>query len=68
VDDAGLKFADENGFVPIYQMLDQKSMEYAMNIIDHAAGPLQDTAIIIRQLMGALQKMSNAFLNSKAHK
>ena len=63
-----LKFADENGFVPIYQMLDQKSMEYAMNIIDHAAGPLQDTAIIIRQLIGALQKLNTSFLNSKAHK
>ena len=34
-----LNFADENGYVPLTEMLDKESLEYGINIIDHAAHP-----------------------------
>jgi hypothetical protein len=59
-----LNFADENGYVSLYDMLDKESVEYGINIIDHAAGPMQQSIITVRQLMQALQKLQNAFFNS----
>ena len=59
-----LNFADENGYVSLYDMLDKESVEYGINIIDHAAGPMQQSVVTVRQLMQALQKLQNAFYNS----
>ena len=59
-----LNFADENGYVPLTEMLDKESLEYGINIIDHAAEPMQQSIVIVRQLMQALQKMQNAFFTS----
>ena len=59
-----LNFADENGYVPLTEMLDKESLEYGLNIIDHAAAPMQQTIVTVRQLMQALQKMQNAFFTS----
>ena len=33
-------FADEQGYVPFTQLLDKESVEYAINIVDHAAEPM----------------------------
>jgi hypothetical protein len=59
-----LNFADENGYVSLYDMLDKESVEYGLNIIDHAAEPMQQSVIVVRQLMQALQKLQNAFFTS----
>jgi hypothetical protein len=45
-------------------MLDKESIEYMVNIADHAAEPMQQSIVTVRQLMQALQKMQNAFFTS----
>ena len=47
---AAFNFADENGFVPFVDLLDPESVQYGINIIDHAAEPMQQSIIVIRQL------------------
>ena len=44
-------FADEKGFVPFTQLLDRESIEYGINIIDHAAEPMAGAIITVRQLL-----------------
>ena len=63
-----LNFADEKGYVSLYDMLDKESLEYGINIIDHAAEPMQQSVVVVRQLMQALQKLQNAFYASKESK
>ena len=65
---SALNFADENGYVPLTEMLDKESVEYGINIIDHAAAPMQQSIVTVRQLMQALQKMQNAFYTSMNRK
>ena len=60
-----LNFADENGYTPLTDLLDKESLEYGINIIDHAAEPMQQSIIVVRQLAQALQKIQSAFLQSK---
>ena len=60
-----LNFADENGFTPLTELLDKESIEYGINIIDHAAEPMQQSIIVVRQLVQALQKLQSAFLQTK---
>ena len=48
-------FADENGYVPFTQLLDKESVEYAINIVDHAAEPMAGAIITVRQLMQFVQ-------------
>ncbi len=52
-----LNFADETGFVPLTEMLDKESIEYGLNIVDHAAEPMQQSIVTVRQLMQYLQTM-----------
>ena len=52
-----MSFADENGFVPITDLLDKESIEYAVNVIDHAAMPMQQDMLITRQLMMFVMKL-----------
>ena len=44
-------FADENGYVSFVELLDPESVQYGINIVDHAAEPMQQSVIVIRQLM-----------------
>ena len=48
-------FADEKGYVPITELLDKESVEYAINIIDHAAEPMAGSIITVRQLLQFVQ-------------
>jgi hypothetical protein len=48
-------FADEKGFVPITELLDKESIEYGINIIDHAAEPMAGAIVTIRQLLQFVQ-------------
>jgi hypothetical protein len=50
-------FADENGYVSIIDLLDAESVTYGINIIDHAAEPMQQSIIVVRQLMQYLQTL-----------
>ena len=60
-----LNFSDENGFVPMTELLDKESTEYALNIIDHSVDPAKNAIIVARQLMQALQKLQTAFYDSE---
>ena len=48
-------FADENGYVPFTQLLDKESVEYAINIVDHAAEPMAGAIVTVRQLLQFVQ-------------
>ena len=48
-------FADEQGYVPFTQLLDKESVEYAINIVDHAAEPMAGGIVTVRQLLQFVQ-------------
>jgi hypothetical protein len=50
-----LNFADEQGYVPFTQLLDKESVEYAINIVDHAAEPMAGAIVTVRQLLQFVQ-------------
>ena len=50
-----LNFADEKGYVPITELLDKESVEYAINIVDHAAEPMAGAIVTVRQLLQFVQ-------------
>ena len=60
-----LKFADETDYVPLTEVLDQKSVEYGLNIVDHAVDPAKDAIIVARQLMQAVQKLQTLFYQTE---
>ena len=48
-------FADEKGYVSIIDLLDKESIEYGINIVDHAAEPMAGSIITVRQLLQFVQ-------------
>ena len=58
-------FADENGYVAFTELLDPESVEYGINIIDHAAEPMQQSAIVVRQLLQYVQGLVSGFQQSQ---
>lgn len=44
-------FGDEDGFVPYPELLDKECIDYAINIVDHAAEPMAGTIVTVRQLI-----------------
>jgi hypothetical protein len=52
-------FADENGYVSLVELLDPESVQYGINIVDHAAEPMQQSLIVVRQLMEFVQSLFN---------
>ena len=54
-------FADENGYVSLVDLLDAESVQYSINIIDHAAGPMQQSIIVVRQLLQYVQGLVSGF-------
>lgn len=44
-------FADEDGYISFVDLLDPESVAYGVNIIDHAADPLKQSVIVVRQLI-----------------
>ena len=59
-------FADENGYVSLIDLLDAQSVAYGINIIDHAAEPMQQSIIVVRQLLQYVQSLVNGFQQSKS--
>ena len=58
-------FADENGYVAFTELLDPESVQYGINIIDHAAEPMQQSAIVVRQLLQYVQGLVSGFQQSQ---
>ena len=54
-------FADENGYVSFVDLLDAQSVAYGINIIDHAAAPMQQSMIVVRQLLQYVQGLVSGF-------
>ena len=48
-------FADAKGYVSIIDLLDKESVEYAINIVDHAAEPMAGAIVTVRQLLQFVQ-------------
>ena len=58
---AALNFADENGYVAITDMLDKESIEYMLNIVDHSIEPMQQSLVVVRQLVQYVQGLVSGF-------
>ena len=58
-------FADENGYVAFTELLDPESVQYGINIIDHAAEPMQQSIIVVRQLLQYVQGLVSGFQQSQ---
>ena len=58
-------FADENGYVAFTELLDPESVQYGINIINHAAEPMQQSAIVVRQLLQYVQGLVSGFQQSQ---
>ena len=54
-------FADENGYVSLIDLLDAESVAYGINIIDHAAEPMQQSIIVVRQLLQYVQTLFGTY-------
>lgn len=48
-------FGDPDGFVPASEVLDNETMTYAINIVDHAIDPMAESVITLRQLLQFVQ-------------
>ena len=58
-------FADENGYVSLIDLLDPESVTYGINIIDHAAEPMQQSIIVVRQLLQYVQTLFGTYQQQK---
>jgi hypothetical protein len=54
-------FADEQDYVSLIDLLDAESVQYGINIIDHAAAPMQQSIIVVRQLLQYVQGLVSGF-------
>lgn len=55
------KFSDADDYVSLLEILDQESMEYGLNILDHAVEPMAGSIVIVRQLLQYLRTLSGMF-------
>jgi len=56
-----LRFSDEQGYIPMDQLLEPETIKYAINIIDHSVEPVAGAVIVVRQLTQYLQTLLLAF-------
>lgn len=59
------KFEDENDYIPFKELVETETMEYAINIIDHAAEPMINAMIVVRQLTSYMQTLFAAYNKSQ---
>ena len=62
-----LKFDEKQGYVPFKQLVEPETMEYAINVLDHAAKPSMHALIVVRQLTQYLQTLFLAYHTSQAN-
>lgn len=60
-----LKFDEKQGYVPFKQLVEPETMEYAINVLDHAAKPSMHALIVVRQLTQYLQTLFLAYHTSQ---
>jgi hypothetical protein len=54
-----LKFADEDTYVPLTQLMDQESLQNGLDAIDHAVAPMQQSIVVTRQLVQLISSFAN---------
>ena len=59
------RFAEGSDYVLVTDALDQESIRYMINIADHAAEPMQQSAIVVRQLMQYIQTLVGGLQNQQ---
>ena len=59
------RFAEGSDYVLVTDALDQESIRYMINIADHAAEPMQQSAIVVRQLMQFIQTLVGGLQNQQ---
>jgi len=59
------KFDDKQGYVPLKQLVEPETMEYTLNIVDHAAEPMMQAMIVVRQVTQYLQTLFLAYNKSQ---
>lgn len=57
----GFKFEGSDEYVSLKDLLDQESVEYFINIVDHSTGPMEQGILVVRQLFLYLQSFANGF-------
>ena len=57
----GFKFADDTDYVPLNELVDAESMQYATNIVDHAVEPMRQGIVVVRQMQQYLQSFISNF-------
>ena len=62
---AANNFADENGYVSFVDLLDAQSVAYGINIVDHAAEPMQQSIIVVRLLLQYVQTLFGTYRQSQ---
>jgi hypothetical protein len=60
-----LKFGPESEYEPLTNLLDNEGIAYMINIADHAAEPMQESIVIVRQLMQYFQTIMGLHQNQQ---
>jgi len=58
----GFKFSDEEDYISMLSLLDRKTFAYMLNIMDHAVDPMEQSIIVVRQLLQYVQSLLGTFI------
>lgn len=57
----GFKFDGSDEYVSLKDLLDQESVEYFINIVDHSADHMEQGILVVRQFFQYMQSFANGF-------
>lgn len=57
----GFKFEGSDEYVSLKDLLDQESLEYFINIVDHSTGPMEQGILVVRQLFQYIQSFVTGY-------
>lgn len=57
----GFKFEGSDEYVSLKDLLDQESLEYFINIVDHSTGPMEQGILVVRQLFQFMQSLVTGY-------
>ena len=60
-----VKFEDSNEYIPLFDMIDRETIEYAVNILDHSLSPMSDAIVVARQLVQYFNSIIGKFTNEE---
>lgn len=55
------KFSDEKNYIPLVDLLDQETIIYGLNILDHTVEPLSEAIIVVRQLRAYFKELTGTY-------